>query len=256
MHFGSTEHHFHTISSPLATQIPQAAGAAFALKRTPGREKDVVACYFGEGAASEGDFHAGLNIAATTKAPVLWVKRTTNANNKVCSAITWSSAESNPTFCSLCQVHREEQWIRNLYTECWTVRGRRNWWVGLPDLPSFHLQAYSRGLLILLRLSSSSLISFERSRIRNDNVSWLRDSWRKKSEILPTHRNNWHRVSRFPRSPNRNLLSRLQDSSRWKRCSRCEISRQSSKSKSSSRTKTCFDWVYDLSSWPSLYFWW
>lgn len=73
MHFGSREHHFHTVSSPLATQIPQAAGAAFALKSTPGREGNVAACFLGEGAASEGDAHAGFNIASTTKCPVLYV---------------------------------------------------------------------------------------------------------------------------------------------------------------------------------------
>lgn len=50
-HFGSATHHFHTISSPLATQIPQAAGAAYALKKSSGR---CVVCYMGEGAASEG----------------------------------------------------------------------------------------------------------------------------------------------------------------------------------------------------------
>lgn len=71
VHFGSTEHHFHTISSPLATQIPQAAGAAYALKRTPHRKNNVVVCYFGEGAASEGDAHAGMNMAATLKCPVM-----------------------------------------------------------------------------------------------------------------------------------------------------------------------------------------
>jgi len=64
VHYGSPEHHFHTISSPLGTQIPQAAGAAYALKRTPGREKSCVICYAGEGATSEGDFHAGLNSAS------------------------------------------------------------------------------------------------------------------------------------------------------------------------------------------------
>ncbi|PWO00301.1 putative 2-oxoisovalerate dehydrogenase alpha subunit mitochondrial precursor [Tilletiopsis washingtonensis] len=75
VHFGSTKHHFHTISSPLATQIPQAAGAAYALKRSPGREEDVAVCYFGEGAASEGDAHAGMNIAATLRCPVLFIVR-------------------------------------------------------------------------------------------------------------------------------------------------------------------------------------
>lgn len=33
VHYGSRELNFHTISSPLGTQIPQAAGAAYALKR-------------------------------------------------------------------------------------------------------------------------------------------------------------------------------------------------------------------------------
>ncbi|KAG9305942.1 hypothetical protein G9A89_016595 [Geosiphon pyriformis] len=63
VHYGSKELNFQTISSPLATQIPQAAGAAYALKRAG--KKNCVMCYFGEGAASEGDFHAALNLAAT-----------------------------------------------------------------------------------------------------------------------------------------------------------------------------------------------
>lgn len=72
--------HQHTISSPLATQIPQAAGAAYALKlkrvQSPASVPPaVVACYFGEGAASEGDFHAGLNFAATRACPVIFVCR-------------------------------------------------------------------------------------------------------------------------------------------------------------------------------------
>jgi 2-oxoisovalerate dehydrogenase E1 component alpha subunit len=64
---------FQTISSPLATQIPQAVGAALALKND---EKDAcVMCYFGEGAASEGDFHAGLNFASTIKVPLIFFCR-------------------------------------------------------------------------------------------------------------------------------------------------------------------------------------
>lgn len=73
VHYGSTTHHFQTISSPLGTQIPQAAGAAYALK-LQGRP-NVAMCYFGEGAASEGDFHAGLNMAATTESPVIFFCR-------------------------------------------------------------------------------------------------------------------------------------------------------------------------------------
>ncbi|KAJ7600930.1 thiamine diphosphate-binding protein [Mycena floridula] len=76
VHFGSPQHHFHTISSPLATQIPQAAGVGYALRRTPERRsRSVAACYFGEGAASEGDFHAGLLLASTIPSPVVFIAR-------------------------------------------------------------------------------------------------------------------------------------------------------------------------------------
>lgn len=70
IHYGSKRLSFMTISSPLGTQIPQAAGAAYGLKLE--RKGNVVICYFGEGAASEGDFHAGLNFAATTESPVIF----------------------------------------------------------------------------------------------------------------------------------------------------------------------------------------
>lgn len=73
VHYGSRRLNFHTVSSPLATQLPQAAGAAYAA-RVQGREV-VAACYFGEGAASEGDFHAALNFAATLGAPVVFLCR-------------------------------------------------------------------------------------------------------------------------------------------------------------------------------------
>ena len=69
----------HSISSPLATQIPHAAGAAYALKiqalQNPNADPRIAVCYFGEGAASEGDFHAALNIAATRSCPVIFVCR-------------------------------------------------------------------------------------------------------------------------------------------------------------------------------------
>lgn len=58
VHYGKASLNFQTISSPLGTQIPQAAGAAYALKLAG---KDAISiCFFGDGAASEGDFHAGI----------------------------------------------------------------------------------------------------------------------------------------------------------------------------------------------------
>jgi len=70
IHYGSKKLNFQTISSPLGTQIPQASGAAYALKMSGANACSL--CFFGEGAASEGDFHAGLNMAATLKSPVIF----------------------------------------------------------------------------------------------------------------------------------------------------------------------------------------
>ena len=73
VHYGSRELSFMTISSTLATQIPQAAGYAYGQKLV-GKDACTL-CYFGEGAASEGDFHAGMNMAAVMKCPVVFVVR-------------------------------------------------------------------------------------------------------------------------------------------------------------------------------------
>ncbi|KAH8098465.1 alpha-ketoacid dehydrogenase [Aureococcus anophagefferens] len=73
IHYGSKALRFQTISSPLATQIPHATGAALAVKLA--KEDRVVACYFGEGAASEGDAHPALNFAATLRVPALFIVR-------------------------------------------------------------------------------------------------------------------------------------------------------------------------------------
>ncbi len=73
IHYGDKALNFMTISSPLGTQIPQAAGYAYGQKMA-GNDA-ITICYFGEGAASEGDFHAGLNMAAVLKCPVIFFCR-------------------------------------------------------------------------------------------------------------------------------------------------------------------------------------
>jgi pyruvate dehydrogenase E1 component alpha subunit len=62
-----------SISSPIATEIPHAVGAAWAA-RIKGEEM-VALTYFGEGATSAHDFHTGLNFAAVRKIPVVLVCR-------------------------------------------------------------------------------------------------------------------------------------------------------------------------------------
>lgn len=73
IHYMSEKLKLHAISSTLATQIPHAVGAAYGLKMEGA--PNCVVCYFGEGAASEGDFHAALNIAATRACPVVFICR-------------------------------------------------------------------------------------------------------------------------------------------------------------------------------------
>jgi len=58
-------------SSCVATQLPQATGIAWAAKIR--QKKIAVLTYFGEGATSAEDFHAGVNFAAVYRAPVVFL---------------------------------------------------------------------------------------------------------------------------------------------------------------------------------------
>jgi len=69
-HFAFADQHFVSASSPIGTQITQAVGAAMAAQR---RKAPIVAiAYFGDGATSSNDFHAGLNFAGVFGAPVVF----------------------------------------------------------------------------------------------------------------------------------------------------------------------------------------
>ncbi len=64
---------FVSISSPIATHIPHAVGAAWAARI---RGEDMVSlAYFGDGATSAHDFHTGLNFAGVRKLPVVFLCR-------------------------------------------------------------------------------------------------------------------------------------------------------------------------------------
>jgi 2-oxoisovalerate dehydrogenase E1 component alpha subunit len=73
-HWGHRERGIITGSSPIATQIPHAAGIAYAV-RYRGADA-VVATWFGDGATSEGDWHEGLNFAGIHRLPVIFVCET------------------------------------------------------------------------------------------------------------------------------------------------------------------------------------
>lgn len=69
-HWGMRRLKIMTQSSPVATQIPHACGLAWAMrvKKKPG----VVWVSFGDGVASKGDFHEGLNFAGIHKLPIVF----------------------------------------------------------------------------------------------------------------------------------------------------------------------------------------
>jgi len=70
-HWGSRRLGIISGSSPIATQVPHAAGIAYAAKYRG--EDAVVGCWFGDGATSEGDWHEGLNFAGIHRLPVIFV---------------------------------------------------------------------------------------------------------------------------------------------------------------------------------------
>ncbi|MFC4427340.1 thiamine pyrophosphate-dependent dehydrogenase E1 component subunit alpha [Deinococcus navajonensis] len=70
-HFAAKRQNFVSISSSIASQVPPAAGNAIAQKYLGTDE--ITVCTFGDGATSEGDWHAGLNMAGAAKAPALFV---------------------------------------------------------------------------------------------------------------------------------------------------------------------------------------
>lgn len=75
-HYGFPEGNIAFVSSPLGTQISHAAGAGYGF-RISGKDK-ICCVWFGEGCASEGDYHAGVNFGQTLGCQTLFMAR----NNK------------------------------------------------------------------------------------------------------------------------------------------------------------------------------
>lgn len=69
-HYTARDKRFVSLSSVIGTQIIHAVGCAMASKMRGDRV--VSGTYFGDGATSSNDFHAGLNFAGVYKAPVLF----------------------------------------------------------------------------------------------------------------------------------------------------------------------------------------
>jgi 2-oxoisovalerate dehydrogenase E1 component alpha subunit len=61
------------VSAPIGSKIPHAAGLGYSFRTQ--KEDKIACCFLGEGAASQGDFHAALNFAATLGSQTLFVVR-------------------------------------------------------------------------------------------------------------------------------------------------------------------------------------
>ena len=83
-HAGSRERNVFTIASPIASHIPAAVGTAISMKLKGSSQVTVVT--FGDGATSEGDWHAGINFAGAQGAPVIFACQ----NNRYAISVDFS----------------------------------------------------------------------------------------------------------------------------------------------------------------------
>jgi 2-oxoisovalerate dehydrogenase E1 component alpha subunit len=70
-HYSSRAKNIFSVSSPVATQVPQAAGVALA-EKLKGGDRVAVTC-LGEGSTSQGDFHEALSWAGVHQLPLIVV---------------------------------------------------------------------------------------------------------------------------------------------------------------------------------------
>jgi len=86
-HWGAKSLHIISASSPVATQVPQTAGLAFAIKyrqemkltdpHDPSQPRVAITC-LGEGSTSQGEWHEGMNWAGVHKLPFICIVQNNN----------------------------------------------------------------------------------------------------------------------------------------------------------------------------------
>jgi 2-oxoisovalerate dehydrogenase E1 component len=79
------------VTVPIATQLPHAVGYSYVTKLRG--EDTVTAVYFGDGATSEGDFHAGMNFAGVWKTPTVFIC----ANNLYAISVPYEKQTASET---------------------------------------------------------------------------------------------------------------------------------------------------------------
>jgi pyruvate dehydrogenase E1 component alpha subunit len=90
MHIFDARHRFYGGNAIVGGGLPLAVGLALADKMQSNNR--VTCCFFGEGAAAEGEFHESLNLAALWNLPVLFICE----NNGYAMGTALERSESNP----------------------------------------------------------------------------------------------------------------------------------------------------------------
>ena len=102
MHVFDAKHRFYGGNAIVAGGLPLAVGLGLADKMQ--KRNRVTCCFFGEGAAAEGEFHESLNLAALWKLPVLFVCE----NNRYAMGTALERSESETDICRHAQSYRIE----------------------------------------------------------------------------------------------------------------------------------------------------
>jgi pyruvate dehydrogenase E1 component alpha subunit len=71
MHLFDVSKNFYGGNAIVGSHLPVAVGMALASKKQ--NKRNITCCFFGEGAAAEGEFHEAMNLAALWQVPVLFV---------------------------------------------------------------------------------------------------------------------------------------------------------------------------------------
>jgi pyruvate dehydrogenase E1 component alpha subunit len=74
----------------VGAHLPLAAGVGFAIKYQGGDQ--VVACFFGDGAVAQGEFHEAMNLSALWRLPVIWICE----NNRYAMGTSVERARAQP----------------------------------------------------------------------------------------------------------------------------------------------------------------
>jgi pyruvate dehydrogenase E1 component alpha subunit len=102
MHVFDAKRRFYGGNAIVAGGLPLAVGLSLADKMQ--KHNRVTCCFFGEGAAAEGEFHESLNLAALWRLPVLFVCE----NNRYAMGTALERSESETDICRHAQSYRIE----------------------------------------------------------------------------------------------------------------------------------------------------